>query len=116
MKPVVAGENSLKIGMTQHQNHSQVSSGNQNSEPRLEIHDFLIQTSSLSVRSSTETLRDEIKAIVTKEQDFEYRDETKLLALSECSEHERSDARIKIVVVSIELSSSPKIVNVGMNP
>ena len=64
----------------------------------------------------TQTLKEEIKFVGTSEQELKDRDESKLKALLECSKSQRSDAMIEIIVDSIELSSSLKIITFWMSP
>ena len=65
-KPVVLEKNSsLNPGKIQYQKHILEVWDNQNSEPRIQRDDFLVESSSTTTEPSIDTLIEEIMSIVT---------------------------------------------------
>ena len=88
------------------------SSDYQNTDARIEIEIFPVESSSISVKPSINTLMEAIKTVVTAEKEFDYPKESILLVSFGISDRQDSFPRIKKSAFSMEPTS--KIVKVSI--
>ena len=77
------GEKSLNIGMNQKEKHTLESSEYQKPKPTIKMKKFSKEYPCKSLKRSIATLMEEIKIVVSEKHEFEYREESILIAYFE---------------------------------